>query len=58
MEMKQKLQCPVCGWRLIDAVDSSRSELVEEGSISIGWLPDYFLKCQKCKKNIAIRKVS
>lgn len=53
----KQLHCPVCGSRLIDAVASNQSELVEEGSIQIGWSPDYFQKCRRCKKNIAIRKM-
>lgn len=57
MIMKQ-LKCPACGRRLIDTIDSNRSELIEKEKMQAGWIPDYIQKCWGCKKSIAIRKVS
>ena len=55
---KKKLICPECGFgRLIDADKDTKSELREESKIEAGWHPDYFAKCSKCGKQIAIRKV-
>lgn len=57
MVIKQ-LECPVCGRRLIDAVEGNQSEVREKDKIQAGWIPDYLQKCWGCKKVIAIRKVS
>lgn len=55
---KKKLVCPECGFgRLIDADVETKSELREESKIETGWHPDYFAKCSKCGKQIAIKKV-
>ena len=56
--VKKQLKCPVCGRRLIDAASGTQSELREEGKIQHDWIPDYIQKCSRCKKEIAIRKVS
>ena len=56
---KKSLSCPVCGnRRLIDAPIFTESEMVPEDKIPIGWLPDYYQKCRRCKSEIGIRKVS
>lgn len=55
---KKRLICPECGFgRLIDAGEDTKSELREESKIEEGWHPDYFAKCSKCGKQIAIRKI-
>ncbi len=55
---KKKLICPECGFgRLIDSEEDTKSELREESKIEAGWHPDYFAKCSKCGKQIAIRKI-
>ena len=43
--------------RLIDSEEDTKSELREESKIEAGWHPDYFAKCSKCGKQIAIRKI-
>ena len=56
---KKKLSCPVCNFnRLIDADESTMSELVPESSIVPGWIPDYYQKCPVCKNQIGIKKLS
>lgn len=57
-QKKKKLICPECGFgRLIDSEKDTKSELREESKIEAGWHPDYFAKCSKCGKQIAIRKI-
>ena len=57
-QKKKKLICPECGFgRLIDSEEDTKSELREESKIEAGWHPDYFAKCSKCGKQIAIRKI-
>lgn len=56
--MKIKLAYPVCGFkRLVDADSNTKSELCEESKIRKGWKPDYYAKCSKCGKQIAIKKI-
>ncbi|MDE6210168.1 MAG: hypothetical protein K2M73_10925 [Lachnospiraceae bacterium] len=59
--MKKKLLCPQCGGRLIDTEGTVKSEtraIDFRYDNSMGkWIPDYYLKCWKCKANIGIRKV-
>lgn len=59
--MKKKLLCPQCGGRLIDAestIESETKAIDFRYDNSMGkWIPDYYLKCWKCKANIGIRKV-
>lgn len=55
---RKRLYCPECGARLIDAAWNNNSELRAEQNIRGGWKADYYQKCNKCKKQIGIRKVS
>lgn len=56
---KKKLSCPVCNFkRLIDADESTKSELIPESRIEPGWVPDYYQKCPVCKSQIGIKKLS
>lgn len=59
--MKKKLLCPLCRSRLIDTESTIKSETKAmdfRDNDSMGrWIPDYYLKCWKCKANIGIRKV-
>lgn len=58
VHMKIKLAYPVCGFkRLVDADSNTKSELCEESKIRKGWKPDYYAKCSKCGKQIAIKKI-
>ena len=56
---KKRLCCPVCNFnRLIDADESTKSELIPESKIEPGWIPDYYQKCPVCKSQIGIKKLS
>lgn len=51
--------CPNCGWRLCDTFTSGR---METGAFRDGapppWIPDYIIKCGRCKQEIGIHKVT
>ncbi|MDR0695953.1 MAG: hypothetical protein LBF68_00200 [Christensenellaceae bacterium] len=53
---RQRLPCPACGFRVIDAEIDIHSELhiMEKGD---SWNGDYFAKCERCKSDIGIRKI-
>lgn len=59
--MKKQLLCPQCGRRLMDTETSVKSETrvmdSPKDAILEKWIPDYYLKCWKCKARIGIRKV-
>ena len=59
--MKEKLKCPVCGeGRLcdIDTESRLRYKVISVDKLTPQWTPELFLKCPKCGKEIAARKVS
>lgn len=53
---RYRLLCPKCGYRIIDQEVGVTSELhlVQEEE----WQADYYLKCQKCKSEIGLRKTT
>lgn len=57
MGKRKQLRCPICGRRLIDAMEDNKSELIAEKDMKPNWKPDYFQKCTQCKNQIGIRKV-
>lgn len=60
--MKISLPCPCCGKRLTDTEDTVISKLAPISRSAkkkgIPWIPDYYVKCWNCKKEIGIKKVS
>lgn len=58
--MKVPLECPVCGnKRLLDTDDAVVSKAAPVKDLDkIKWTPDYYIKCWKCKTEIALKKVS
>lgn len=52
---RNRLLCPICGYRIIDQKAGITSELrlIAQGE---EWQADYYLKCQKCKSEIGLRK--
>lgn len=59
--MKKKILCPRCGRRLIDTESTVKSEIKDMDSkcetLYDRWVPDYYVKCWKCKAHIGIRKI-
>lgn len=56
---RKSLICPVCRFpRLIDVADDNLSECRVESKVTADWKPDYYQKCYRCHKQIAIRKIS
>jgi hypothetical protein len=55
--MSKKLLCPCCNWRLIDEgkYTISKAKVVGDGSEESA---DYYIKCEKCKNEIAIKKLN
>jgi len=55
--MKKQLQCPCCNSRLIDEHNKtvSKAKLVMQTDQEIA---DYYLKCNVCKNEIAIKKLN
>lgn len=55
--MRKQLECPCCMARLIDENKKtvSKARLVKNFDKEEA---DYYLKCRKCKKEIAIIKIS
>lgn len=53
---RQRLPCPSCGYRIIDAGLQTHSELhvMEKGDY---WNGDYYAKCNYCKADVGIRKI-
>lgn len=49
--------CPNCGWRLCDTLAPGKMETIElqDGRLPL-WMPDYIIKCGRCKKEIGIHK--
>ena len=49
--------CPNCGWRLCDTFTSGKMETGEfqDGMLPL-WMPDYIIKCGRCKREIGIHK--
>ena len=58
--MKKKIECPVCGSRLMDKNEEVITEEKEMNMVetNTSWNPDFYQKCWKCGRNIGIRKVS
>jgi predicted RNA-binding Zn-ribbon protein involved in translation (DUF1610 family) len=56
LDSRQRLPCPACGFRIIDARLQNKSELhvMRKGDL---WDGDYFVKCFSCKAEIGIRKI-
>ncbi len=55
-KMKKKVSCPVCGARLMDEAEHTKSEvrIIESDD---DWEPDYFNKCRQCKNEIGIKQL-
>lgn len=59
--MRVPLECPICGSKISYTEDSVHSimeasyKIVNNGEYI--WVPDYYVKCWKCGKEIAIKKV-
>ena len=54
--MKVHVPCPACDFkRILDSESSVRSEVLEESDISPGYKPDFYTKCPKGGKTIAIK---
>ena len=55
------MECPICGSKISYTEDSVHSimeasyKIVNNGEYI--WVPDYYVKCWKCGKEIAIKKV-
>ena len=58
IDNKIKLYCPLCNFRLLDSSILIRSELKADKDVDEKWRPDYYIKCPRCKNQIAIRKLS
>jgi len=56
LHYRQRLPCPSCGYRVIDAALQTQSELhvMEKGDV---WECDYYAKCDSCKADVGIRKI-
>ena len=55
---KKSIACPSCGYKRIgDAFEGTKYEAFPEEKIPDGWVPDFFHKCPKCKREIGIRKI-
>lgn len=54
--MRRKLDCPVCGYHLVDAADDTTSQVRKVQKKDV-WEPDYFCKCPRCKSDIGIKTV-
>ena len=52
--MNKRINCPVCGARLIDEAAHTKSEV---RTLSDKWHPDYLTKCRNCKKEIGIKQI-
>lgn len=55
--MKKKLECPVCGGRLVDREEGVKVELVVSTKTNKKIKPDFYVKCRKCGSEIIIRKL-
>ncbi len=54
-----RLICPIChAGRLADSNIYTKSLLKPADKVTSGWVPDYILKCPKCKNNVAVKKCS
>ena len=61
--MKKQVFCPRCQSRIFDAEDGVHTELKvvnPEGAnpLQSSWRPDFYIKCWKCKTEVALRKIS
>lgn len=61
--MKKEVYCPLCRSRIIDAENSVYTELrvidpKGHDPPQQSWKPDYYVKCWKCKSEVALRKIS
>ena len=51
------VRCPNCGWRLCDTFTSGGMETREfKDGVLPPWIPDYIIKCGRCKREIGIHK--
>ncbi len=52
------IPCPFCEFRrILDADQKTKTEAIEETRMPYNWQPDFFVKCAKCGRQIAIKKV-
>lgn len=61
--MKKEVFCPICHSRIIDAEDGVHTELKivnPKGNAppQPTWKPDFYIKCWKCKSEVALKKIS
>ena len=54
---RRKVPCPACGWRLIDACEPVETEIRDmRADVELPWMPDFVVRCNRCKKEYGIRK--
>lgn len=61
--MKGEVPCPHCGSRLLDADKGVQTitkviNPYDPGPPPNRWVPDYYIKCWRCKKKIGLKKVN
>lgn len=55
--MKKRINCPLCGARLMDEAEHAKSE-VRVIKPDDDWGPHYFKKCRQCKNEIGIKQLN
>lgn len=60
--LKKEIYCPICHSRIIDSEVDVHTELrvVKTQGHSPPqnlWVPDYYIKCWKCKSEVGLRKI-
>ena len=56
-EIKKRMcpvRCPECGGRIMDAKIDTKVQFVTP---SMGWCPDFILKCDRCGAEIGVVKI-
>lgn len=48
------VRCPECGGRIMDAKINMKVQFVTP---SMGWCPDFILKCDRCGAEIGVVKI-
>ena len=61
--MKDEVPCPNCDSRLLDAEKGVQTltKVInphDPGPPKSRWVPDYYIKCWKCKQKIGLKKVN
>jgi DNA-directed RNA polymerase subunit RPC12/RpoP len=61
--MKIEIPCPHCGHRLMDADKGvqTMTKVVnpyDHGLPANSWMPDFYIKCLRCKKKIGLKKLN